>query len=147
MGPLSKLVTELLAAISALSGYPLPEEPPAVEFLSPTALEQMACGGPCEVYGWYPFGATIYLDDRLEPLTDMGSRAVLLHELVHYLQQESGAYGGTIDCALWLAREREAYDIQIDWLVQKRFSPKSLAPYGRLPRKLACDARGGATAR
>ena len=102
-------------------------------------LEREACGGPCAIYGWFPGGRTIYLDQRLDPVKYPGDRSILVHELVHYLQQESGAYEGRMDCQAWTGRESEAFDIQIRWLIEQQVRPAVLRRYGRMPVRYTCD--------
>ena len=135
---LGKLVSELLLAIHLLSGYAIPEEPPRVEFLPHSELEERACGRPCQVYGWFPPGQTVYLDDRLNPLVSMAARGILLHELVHFLQQEEGTFAVAPNCDAWLDREREAYDIQIRWLAEQRAPLRAVSPFGKAPVKIGC---------
>ena len=84
------------------------------------------------IHGWYPNGRTIYLDDRLRPKQDVWARGILLHELVHYVQQESGAFGDLSPCEKWSSRERDAYDNQLRWLAKK----KAWSEYWRLTRSM-----------
>lgn len=135
---LGKLVSELLLAIHLLSGYAIPPEPPRVEFLPHAELEERACGRPCQVYGWFPPGQTVYLDDRLNPLVSVAARGILLHELVHFLQQEEGTFAVAPDCDAWLEREHEAFDIQIRWLTEQRAPLRALSPSAKIPIKFAC---------
>lgn len=76
----------------------------------------MACDRPCKVYGWFAGGRTIFLDDRLDPVKDTLAAGILVHELVHFLQQESGKFTNPRSCENWLKREQEAYQIQGRWL-------------------------------
>lgn len=132
------LVVQLLLAVQALSGYAAPAAPPTVEFLPHQQLEQRACSGPCAVFGWFPPGQTVYLDDRLDPVNDLRSRAVLLHELVHFLQQENEAFKGPASCRTWLDKEREAFDIERRWL-QEQPKAAQLASRGpRVPLQALC---------
>lgn len=135
---LGKLVSELLLAIHLLSGYAIPETPPRVEFLPHDELAERACGRPCQVFGWFPPGQTVYLDDRLDPLASLAARGILLHELVHFLQQEEGTFAVAPDCEAWLEREREAFDIQLRWLVEQRAPLRTIAPIRQMPIRLAC---------
>ena len=135
---LGKLVGELLMAIHLLSGYPIPPEQPRVEFLPQAELAERACGRPCLIFGWFPPGQTVYLDDRLNPLVSVAARGILLHELVHFLQQEEGAFAVAPDCEAWIDREREAYDIQFRWLAEQRAPLRAVSPFGKGPLKLAC---------
>lgn len=142
---LPKLILQLLAAIHGVSSYPVPERVPEVRLVPHERLERMACERPCEVYGWFPGGATIYLDDRLDPASDIASAGILVHELVHFVQQENGRFVDRRSCDDWVKREREAYRIQTRWLrAQPGFSgpfPGSLLP----PWRIVCEdhATGG----
>lgn len=128
---LGDLIAELLVATQSISGYPMPAEPPAVEFLAPETLQERVCGKPCAVLGWYEHGSSVFLDESLYPLTDVRSQAILVHELVHYLQEDNGAFGVPPTCERWVAREREAYNVQYRWL--KEMHPQSIAQMGKPP--------------
>ncbi|MGF1610387.1 MAG: hypothetical protein ACFCUQ_13385 [Kiloniellales bacterium] len=136
---LAKLVGELLIAIQLLTGHPLPEREPLVAFVPHAVLEQQACGRPCEVYGWFPPGDTIYLDERLDPLEDVHARSILVHELVHFLQQEEGTYALPASCRAWVEREREAFDVQMRWLAQQDANGYSRARIAHMPLRYVCD--------
>ncbi len=133
---LTKLVAELLLVVQAMSGYQLPDANPEVTFLAADELQARVCGKPCPIYGWFPPGNTIYLDDTLDPVNDLRSRSILLHELVHFTQQENGTYRADRPCKMWLKNEWEAYDIQLRWLTSIR-APRDTLPWmtsGARPR-------------
>lgn len=143
---LTRLVAELLIAAAALSGYPLPAERPDVVIISHAELEQAACGRPCRVFGWSPPGATIYLDDRLDLDDDLFAQSILVHELTHYLQQESGKFGNRRTCSEWMEREREAYLVQYRWLAHEQGAPvQAPLAVGNVPWLVACrdEPEGG----
>ena len=133
---LAQLVAKLLISIQLLTGFDRPAEPPRVVFVPQEQLQEAACDGPCKVYGWFPPGRVIYLDNRLDPLRDIMARGILVHELVHYLQQESGTFQASGGCHTWLERERQAYDIQFRWHAQQASSSGARAPLERRPWKL-----------
>lgn len=135
---------ELLVAAQLMSGYPAPAGPPAVEFVAPAEIQEKACGRPCGVLGWYEHGSSIYLDRRLDPKNDIRARAILVHELVHYLQEENGAFGIPPTCERWVAREREAYTIQFRWL--RETYPDTAVRMRRPPPAalFRCGVRSGA---
>ena len=143
---LTRLVAELLVAVATLSGYPLPSRQSDVVMIPHEELEQAACGRPCRVFGWSPPGATIYLDDRLDLGGDLFARSILVHELTHYLQQESGRFGNRRNCGEWMQREREAYLVQYRWLAHEQGAPVQ-APLGvgTVPWLVACrdEPNGG----
>lgn len=132
------LVVKLLLAAQALSGYAAPTAAPTVEFVAHRDLERRACDRPCAVFGWFPPGHTVYLDDHLDPLHDLHARAVLLHELVHYLQQENHAFAGPSTCRTWLAKEREAFEVERRWTVGRPGGLRSVDWRARVPLQAFC---------
>jgi hypothetical protein len=128
-----ELVTELLLAVQILGGYGPPAEAPDVAFVSHDWLEIQACTGPCQVYGWFPPGSTIYLDENLDPLNDMVARGILVHEIVHYLQNESGRFAGPDTCERFERRESEAYEIQYRWYLDNRVRTAGVRSFGPPP--------------
>jgi hypothetical protein len=137
---IARLIAELLTVVQALTGYTGPAQAPVVELVAHVELQEMACEGTCEVRGWYAGGSTIYLDDRLDPENNMWDRGILVHEIVHYLQEQDGAFGIVPTCRRWLEREEEAYAAQRQWLRANR--PNGPPPrYARFPRiTIDCDS-------
>jgi len=81
-------------------------------------IDQACNGRACKVMGWFPPGRTIYLDERLEPLDGTYASAVLLHELVHYLQQESHKFASPYSCGDTIEMEHEAYGVQREYFLR-----------------------------
>lgn len=107
----------MLTLASQLSGYPLPVQMPTLEYRSAAWLEVRACpnGGTSrctDVHGLYlDHGNVIYLDERLKAAQhDPVARSLVLHELVHFLQDHAGL--NATDCTQRQAREFEAYRLQ-----------------------------------
>jgi len=137
---LRQLVADLIVAASALSGYPAPADSPNVVLVPHEVLEEKACGQPCRVYGWSPPGATIYLDSRLDLDGNLFARSILVHELTHFLQQESGKYSTHRSCSEWVEREREAYLVQFRWLAREQGGPVTVPPeMGGMPWQVRCE--------
>jgi hypothetical protein len=113
----AQLLPALLSALDQLSKYPRPPMLPALHRLPHAELQQLVCAGPCPALAIYRPGEGIYLDDKLRPETSLFDRSVLLHELVHYLQDLNNAYGGMRPCSRWYYREQEAYAIQKRFLM------------------------------
>ena len=112
-----ELIPALLHALDQLSKYPKPAVPPAVRRVSREEIEAIACEGRhCGVLAIYRPETGIYLDQALRPETSLFDRSVLLHELVHYLQDLHGERGDMRPCDRWYHREREAYAIQKQFL-------------------------------
>jgi hypothetical protein len=111
-----QLVDSLLSSITRMSDYPKPGTTPPVTKVSRAEIERTICSGPCPVKAWHMPGEGIFMDDRLSPETDLVHRSILLHELVHYLQEINGAGASMDECDRWLYREREAYRLQNQYL-------------------------------
>ena len=115
--PMDDLLPELLNAIDHLSKYTVPDEVPLVHRVPHEKIEQLTCGKKCAALAVYRSGEGIYLDEALEPETNIFARSVLLHELVHYVQDVSNELSGAKPCERWYRREQEAYAIQKNFLV------------------------------
>lgn len=116
--PLAQLVPELLTAIDQLSKYAIPQELPGVHRVPHEKIEQLTCGGgKCAALAAYRPGEGIYIDEALEPETDIFARSVLLHELVHYVQDVANELASAEACDRWYRREQEAYAIQKRFLM------------------------------
>jgi hypothetical protein len=114
---LAQLVAQLLATIHSISGYPLPDAAPVVRLTTLSQMQAMVCRGPCQVRGFYTRENGVVLNDTLDLAHDTTARSVLLHELVHYVQQLNGKFEKLPDrCDRWFAREYEAYEIQNAYL-------------------------------
>ncbi len=139
MKSLLELVGDLLLAAQSLTGYGAPAQLPEIVLVPQATLQEIACERPCKVLGWFPPGKTIYLDDRLDPRADKRAAGILLHELVHYLQQEAGAYSDLGACRKWAVREHEAYRIQARWLARQGTTARLYNGVGRPPWRLPCN--------
>ena len=117
-----ELVPLIFSTLQRLTRYPLPDQYPTVTYLSSDDLSKLACDSKCTVLGHYQGGLTVYLDDKLRPETNLFDRSVLLHEMVHYLQQlnlpaSKSELSIHEKCVLWYTREREAYAVQEAFLI------------------------------
>jgi hypothetical protein len=110
------LLPALMDAIDRLSRYPVPEGFPPVHRVAHEKIEELACGGACAALAVYRPGEGIYLDESLMPETDVFARSVLLHELVHYVQDVADNQGEVESCDRWVRREQQAYSIQMRFL-------------------------------
>ena len=124
-----EIVTSLILTVSQLSSYPAPRELPPIHVLSERELVQRLCEGPCGVQAFYLDGQGIFLRDDLDIVGDLKARSILLHELVHHAQHESGRFGSLSACERWLAREDEAYRIQNAYLSRLRTSLRFFFDY------------------
>ncbi len=120
---MDSLVAVLLAWIHAMAGYAVPDTAPRVEFVQPRLIADIMCDGQpkCPVLAMYLHGNTIFLDDRLDVYGNDYHTSILLHELVHYVQQQSGRFTES-DCESWIKEEEEAFRIQAAWLRERTIS-------------------------
>jgi len=113
---LAPLIRSLFAAIEALSDYRAAGAMPPVFLLPQPALEAKICDEPCNVSAAYVPKEGIYLAGNLDPGREPLDRAALLHELVHYLQQDHPKFARMAPCERERAKEQEAYAIQNAYL-------------------------------
>jgi hypothetical protein len=125
---LSELYSIFLSWAVTLSGYPAPKEPPEVLAVPHAFFVKNACNGrECKVMGWYAGGRTLYIDERLDPATDLLASSVVVHEMVHYLQSvargddkldRAVAFSTAPSCQQIVRWEREAYAAQREFILQ-----------------------------
>lgn len=116
---MDELYAVLLSWAVTLTGYSPPAHPPEIMVVSHAYLEEAACEGRhCKVLGWFPPGERIFIDDQLDAQDDLYASSVVVHEMVHYLQQTSGKYHAPYSCQEAIAMEREAYAAQQAYLVR-----------------------------
>jgi hypothetical protein len=114
---LSSLALQLLLSVHSLSGYPVTKTLPEFHVMPLTEIQQRFCNGPCRVQAYYKRGEGVYIDQAFNLAGDEFARSVLLHELVHHVQQVSGKFEKIpSECDRWYAAEREAYEIQNRYL-------------------------------
>lgn len=107
----------LLGWAAHLSPYPHPVKLPSVQFKDHEFFVEQACSGhECNVLGWYNDTGIVYLDRRLKTEDSVFTQSLLVHELVHYLQDLSGQFDSN-SCEASVAREREAYQVQSDYIM------------------------------
>ena len=91
------IVAVLMAWAVAHSGYSAAPDLPRIEFLPTQAFIEQVCPqhAQCTVKGYYADGSqTIVLHESLRDLKrNRRARAMLVHEIVHYLQDRSGRWG------------------------------------------------------
>ena len=130
-----ELMPALVSALDQLSKYHRPVALPEVIRVSHERIEAMVCNAKCGALAAYRPGEGIYLDERLQPETNLFDRSVLLHELVHYVQDMSDEHGDMRPCMRWYQREQEAYAIQKIFL----FMTGSPTRVGYSANKSTCD--------
>jgi hypothetical protein len=135
---MEQLVKQLTVAIDRLSKHHPAKAPPMIHRISHAELEAYVCETNCAIKAWYKPGEGIFLDNTLQPETNVFDRSILLHELVHYFQDMSGYYRDANPCDRWLQRELDAYDVQNRYLGAVG-SPRRVAYAGN-----NCHAAGAA---
>ena len=131
----AELMPALVSALDQLSKYHRPVALPEVIRVSHERIEAMVCNAKCGALAVYWPGAGIYLDERLKPETELFDRSILLHELVHYVQDMNDEHGDMRPCMRWYQREQEAYAIQKIFL----FMTGSPTRVGYSAHKSTCD--------
>lgn len=118
----------LLSWASHLSGYPVPDNPPAVRFETHEFFVENACGGvDCNVVGWYDDKDVVYIDVRYRELDSDFANSLVVHELTHFLQHRSGNFD-SLSCEDSVAREREAYSVQNRYIIEALASINTIMP-------------------
>ena len=113
-----ELVRQLVAVISALSGYPIPEQLPEVHVFPQALIADLVCKAPCRVQAFYHPDFGVFVDEKLKFEGDFYGESILLHELVHHAQQVSGGFERLpSECHRRTAAESEAYEIQNRFLI------------------------------
>ena len=113
------IIAVLLSWAVTLSGYPAPTVLPVIHFVPHHQLEEMACDGKtCGVLGWHPPGIDLYFDDRMDPENSTTSSSIIVHEMVHFLQEVSHKYPSPPTCDQLFEMEQEAGHVQRDYLTQ-----------------------------
>lgn len=131
----AELMPALVSALDQLSKYHRPVALPEVIRVPHERIEAIVCNAKCAALAAYRPGEGIYLDERLKPETELFDRSILLHELVHYVQDMNDEHGDMRPCMRWYQREQEAYAIQKIFL----FMTGSPTRVGYSAHKSTCD--------
>ena len=91
---INELIIALLIWITSNSDYVLPKKEITVETVEQSKLASIACGKECEILAYTPLEPKylVFLSENLDPQRDVCDRAILMHELIHVLQEEQGAF-------------------------------------------------------
>ncbi len=108
----------LFLAAQTLTGYQTSKQMPNVEIVPQEYLEEKYCKGEaCGLNGIYGGGDTIYISDVLSPRDNQIHASIVLHEFVHFLQQDRDKYDiPKLNCPKFMALEKEAYLVQFRYL-------------------------------
>ena len=91
---INELIVALLFWITSHTDYKNPIKYPAVEFIEQKKLSQLACKTDCEILAYTPLEPKykIFLSNKLDPLNDICHRGILMHEIIHVLQEEQAVF-------------------------------------------------------
>lgn len=119
-GHITELVAELFLAIKLIAGYPAPAVAPQIHLLGSAEIRQALCRGPCgDIKAFYLPDRGVFVNAALDFDHDVTARSVLLHELVHHVQDLSGRFEKIVSqCDRWYSKELEAYEVQNEYLRQ-----------------------------
>jgi hypothetical protein len=140
MDDMIELTRHLLRKATRFSKYRMPTALPMVSRMSRADLERLACAEgavKCGVSAMYEPARGIMIAEDLQPETNLFHRSILLHEMVHYLQEMGHELSASAACERWYQRELEAYSIQKQYLASIH-SPARVAYSGTRP---TCDIK------
>lgn len=134
---LRELTDHLIRTAVKMSKYRKPSALPMVSRVPRPVLEALACpeGTRCGVSAMYEPTRGILIAEDLRPETNLFHRSILLHEMIHYLQDVGHELATMAACERWYQRELEAYALQKQYL-QNIHSPDRVAYSGARP---VCD--------
>ena len=135
MEPKIEVLVHLMQWAVALTGYEYPAEMPTIAYANHEHFVEILCEGvdtkrdPCSARAYYDDerNAMIVLNTKY---FQMGSewnpydRGIILHEIVHYLQDMSGRWDGYQDwednrlCKERQFRQKEAYEAQDEYMAR-----------------------------
>ena len=92
---LNELILALMLWITSNTNYIEPKQVPQVEFIEQEKLSEIACKNrSCEIMAYTPLTPKykIYLSNELKPMTDVCHRAILMHEIIHVIQEDQNVF-------------------------------------------------------
>ena len=120
------IIENLFAFVLAAMNFQGDISPPELAGISKQEIEAAVCGGrACPAIAYYDdIAETVYILDSINLKTSISGRGYVLHEMVHHVQKSiHNLTAKNIDCNRRLALEREAYEIQMEYLISKRENP------------------------
>lgn len=92
---LNELILALMLWITSNTNYIEPKQVPEVEFIEQEKLSEIACKNrSCEIMAYTPLTPKykIFLSNELKPMTDVCHRAILMHEIIHVIQEDQNVF-------------------------------------------------------
>jgi len=114
------LIAFLLLWIGAETDYNVNVPHPAIIQMTQTEMNDMFYGehktGTGKLHAFYdPKANTIYLNENFD-IHNAFDKGILLHELLHYVQDMNEVVGKKFEC--WRATELEVYELQSKYLLE-----------------------------
>ncbi|MDC3091030.1 hypothetical protein OA848_01430 [Rickettsiales bacterium] len=88
---LNEVILALILWITSNTEYIKPEKEISVEFIQQEELSKIACGKPCEIMAYTPKSEKykIYLINTMDPQNNVCDQGILMHEIIHVLQEQN----------------------------------------------------------
>ena len=122
-----ELIAHLLSWAVFYTDYPMPDQLPVIDYVTHEYIVNTSlCNGidtvrdPCTARAFYDDGNTghLVIDEKFKDNVDGYSKSIIVHEMVHYLQDLTGDWKDIADwdepirCQERSFRQREAYMVQ-----------------------------------
>lgn len=103
---------------------------PDIFFVTKNQMADKACfsSKKCKVKAYYVQNQGIYLIDTLNPEEDVCDKSIVLHEMVHHYQKNSGKEFELDQHTLWTLQERQAIFYQNLFLIQAKTKNDNKGP-------------------
>lgn len=135
-----ELIAYLLTWAVFYTGYPAPEVQPVIAYVPHSYFVPRMCGGvdtiktPCTVRAMYDdhIDGVLFLDEMFQGKTEAYVKGIVVHEMVHYLQDLIGDWKDinkwqpAIRCQEKAFRQREAYMAQDKYMLDVHGVRRSL---------------------
>ena len=125
-----KLLTLLTAFILNNTEFEKELPPPDFITLSKEKMSDKACFSSknCKVKAYYVIEGKIFYIDSMKPESDVCDTSIILHELVHHYQKNSGKKIDLDEKTLWTLQERQALYYQNLFLISEKRKNNNKGP-------------------
>lgn len=125
-----KLITLLTAFILNNTEFEKELSPPEFITLSKEKMSAKACFSSknCKVKAYYVKEGKIFYIDSMKPESNICDRSIILHELVHHYQKNSGKKIDLDEKTLWTLQERQALYYQNLFLISEKRKNNNKGP-------------------
>lgn len=118
---MKELCLQLLAVAAQFAEYTPPRDCPEIDFVPAAEIRRYICPDrECPTRGLYIYGGERLLIEESRALDELPTRSVIVHELVHFLQDRAGETRDR-SCKATLLRERVAFWAQEQYLRKNGF--------------------------